>query len=131
MKPATPKQIHHQRGVGPSMIPQILSEIQAKLRLFSTSTARGNAAGFTSSRMAGAATVASAASDIRQSSGQWCRRKRQRVERIIVGRDRRIPPCLAARRRSATPPYKADQTVRTAAYEHRLNWESAYVRSQQ
>jgi hypothetical protein len=40
------------------MIPQILSEIQAKLRLFSTSTARGNTVGFTSSRIAGTSATA-------------------------------------------------------------------------
>ena len=53
-KQATTKHTHHQVGVLPSMIPQILSVIQPKLRLFSTSVARGSGVGLTSLRMAGA-----------------------------------------------------------------------------
>ena len=52
MKQATPKHHHHQAGVSPSTIPQILSLIQAKLRLFSTSGGRGSGAGLTSRRTA-------------------------------------------------------------------------------
>ena len=48
MKQATRKQTHHQVGVLPSMIPQILSVIHEKLRLFSTRTARGRTAGLIS-----------------------------------------------------------------------------------
>ena len=55
-KQARMKQTHHQVGVLPSMIPQILSVIQPKLRLFSTSVARGKWAVLTSLRIAGAAT---------------------------------------------------------------------------
>jgi hypothetical protein len=53
-KQARMKQTHHQVGVGPSMMPQILSVIQEKLRLLPTSTARGSTAGLTSCRIAGA-----------------------------------------------------------------------------
>jgi hypothetical protein len=55
------KQTHHHVGVLPSMMLQIFSVIQAKLRLFSTSTARGSEAGFTSWRMAGETSEFSAA----------------------------------------------------------------------
>jgi hypothetical protein len=52
---ARTKQTHHQVGVLPSMMEHTFSVIHAKLRLFSTRTARGNTAGFTSLRIAGAA----------------------------------------------------------------------------
>src|SRR5258708_37618449 len=57
---ATQKQYHHHAGVLPSIIPQILSVIHEKLRLFSTSTARGKTAGFTSVRIAARGAVCSA-----------------------------------------------------------------------
>ena len=57
-KTATAKHTHHHFGVGPSMMPQTLSLIHEKLRLFSTRTGRGSTAGRTSARMAGAAATA-------------------------------------------------------------------------
>jgi hypothetical protein len=53
MRQARMKHTHHHVGVLPSMMLQIFSVIQEKLRLFSTKIARGSDAGRTSLRMAG------------------------------------------------------------------------------
>src|SRR6218665_623144 len=45
MNRATANMTFHQRGAGSSMMPQMRSVIQWKLRLFSTSVARGDATG--------------------------------------------------------------------------------------
>src|SRR6202142_1235845 len=60
-KHATPKHTHNQAGVFSSAIPQIFSVIQEKLLAWPTSSALGRTAGLTSSRIAGAPRLCSAA----------------------------------------------------------------------
>src|SRR5580658_1117658 len=64
MTDAIPKHHHHQTGVFSSLIPQIFSVIQEKLRPCPTIAARGSRAGLTSSRIAAEPTESSAEWDI-------------------------------------------------------------------